>query len=76
MNSWLDGLAKILIYSGSVLLAAGAVVFVLSKLGFSRLPGDIAFEGKNWKIFIPIGSCIIISIVLTLILWFINCLRK
>ena len=76
MNSGLDSLAKILIYSGSALLVAGAVVFVLSRLGFSRLPGDMAFGGKNWKIFIPIGSCIIISIVLTFILWLINHIKK
>jgi hypothetical protein len=76
MNNFPDNLAKILIYAGASLLVAGAIVFVMNKLGLFRLGGDIEMGGKNWKLYIPLGTCIIISIVLTLILWLIGLLRK
>jgi hypothetical protein len=76
MNSGFDNLAKILIYIGAVLLGAGAIVFVMNKLGLFRLPGDIELGGKNWKLYFPLGTCIIISIVLTGVLWLISLLRK
>ena len=76
MNSGPDNFAKILIFTGAVLLLAGFGVLVLGKIGFFRLPGDIEMGGKNWKIFLPITSSILISIVLTFILWLISFLRK
>jgi hypothetical protein len=76
MNSGPDNFAKILIFTGAVLLLAGFGVLVLGKIGFFRLPGDVEMGGKNWKIFLPITSSILISIVLTFILWLISFLRK
>jgi uncharacterized membrane protein len=76
MNSFPDGFAKILIYTGAILLLAGLAVFALGKIGFFRLPGDIEMGGKNWKFFLPLTSCIIISIILTLIFWLVGLLRK
>ncbi|MBN1788285.1 MAG: DUF2905 domain-containing protein [Sedimentisphaerales bacterium] len=76
MNSFGNELAKILIYTGAILLAAGVIFLLLGKIGFFRLPGDVEMTGKNWRIFIPITSSVIISIVLTLILWAISFLRR
>jgi len=76
MNSGPEGFAKILIFTGAILLLAGAGFLVLGKMGFLRLPGDIEVGGKNWRLFFPITSSIIISIVLTLILWLISFLRR
>ncbi|MGB8225827.1 MAG: DUF2905 domain-containing protein [Sedimentisphaerales bacterium] len=76
MNPGSDNFAKILIFTGAVLLLAGLGVLVLGKIGFFRLPGDVEMGGKNWKIFLPITSSILISIVLTFILWLISFLRK
>ena len=76
MNWGPENFAKILIFTGAVLLVAGLTVFALGKIGFFRLPGDIEMGGKNWRLFFPITSCIIISIVLTLILWLISSLRR
>jgi hypothetical protein len=53
----------------------GGLMLVPGKLGLFRLPGDLQFGGKNWQIYFPIASCVIISIVLTLILWLINYFR-
>jgi hypothetical protein len=49
---------------------------VLGRFGLFKLPGDIEFGGKNWRIYIPLASCIIISVILTLILWLISYFRR
>ena len=41
----------------------------LGKLGLGKLPGDILFERKNFKFYFPITTCIIISTIITFILW-------
>jgi uncharacterized membrane-anchored protein len=76
MNSGPESFAKILIFTGAILLIAGLVFLLLGKIGFFRLPGDIEMGGKNWKIFLPITSSIAISIILTFILWLISFLRR
>jgi len=67
---------KLLIFLGLMLAAVGVVVMGLSKAGLFRLPGDIEFGGKNWRIFFPVVSCIVISVVLTLILWIFHFLNR
>jgi len=76
MGNFPDSLAKTLIFTGIFLLIAGVAVFALGKMGFFRLPGDIEMGGKNWKFYFPITTSIILSIVLTFIIWLINSLRK
>jgi Protein of unknown function (DUF2905) len=44
----------------------------LSKLGLGRLPGDIVVERENFRLYLPIATSILISVVLSLILWFLN----
>ena len=65
-----------LILVGIIIAALGALMVALSRIGLFRLPGDLQFGGKNWRIYFPIASCIIISIILTLILWLINYFRR
>lgn len=76
MNSSPESFAKILIYTGAILLIAGLAVLVLGRIGLFRLPGDIAVGGKNWKFFFPLTSSIILSIILTLIFWLLSFLRR
>ena len=45
-------------------------------IGLFKLPGDLQFGSKNWRVFLPLTSCLIISIVLTLLLWLISYLRR
>jgi hypothetical protein len=61
---------------GLVMVVLGLLFIFLGKLGLFRLPGDIQFGSGNWRVYIPIASSIIISIVLTLILWLISYLRR
>jgi len=69
-------LGKWLIVVGVVIALVGVLVAALGKVGLFRLPGDLEFGGRNWRVYIPIVSCIIISIVLTVILWLLNYFRR
>ncbi|MEN6383999.1 MAG: DUF2905 domain-containing protein [Phycisphaerales bacterium] len=76
MGNFPENLAKILIFAGVTLILAGTAFYVLGKMGVFRLPGDMEWGGKNWKVYFPITSSIIISIVLTLIFWLVSHFRK
>jgi hypothetical protein len=52
-----------------VIVAVGVIWPWLSKLGLGRLPGDIRIESESGGFYFPIVTCIVISIVLSLILW-------
>ena len=62
------GLGKILIQLGIVLIIAGVVIHFGSKIfPFGNLPGDIHMEGKHGSFYFPWVSCIVISIVLSVL---------
>lgn len=63
---------KLLIIAGAVLIAIGLVWLAGERFGLGRLPGDILIERGNFKLYIPIMTSVIISVVLSLILWLIN----
>jgi hypothetical protein len=65
-------LARWLVILGVVLILAGLLWPWLTKLGFGRLPGDIVIERDSFRVYIPITTSILISVVLSLILWLIN----
>ena len=65
-------MARWLIILGVVLVVAGLVWPWLSKLGLGRLPGDIVVERENFRLYLPIATSILISVVLSPILWFLN----
>jgi ribose/xylose/arabinose/galactoside ABC-type transport system permease subunit len=60
---------RILITIGVVLIVLGLFWPLLQKLGLGRLPGDLAIEKENFKFYFPITTSIIVSIVLTLLIW-------
>jgi len=60
---------RFLILSGVLLLALGLAWPLLGRLGLGRLPGDIVIERENFRLYIPIATSILASIVLTLLLW-------
>jgi uncharacterized protein HemY len=55
-----------------VLVVAGVLWPWLGKLGLGRLPGDIVIERENFRLYLPITTSIVVSIVLSLILWLLN----
>jgi uncharacterized membrane protein len=62
-------LGRILVVLGIVLVAVGALLSFLSRRGgLRRLPGDFLYRGERVTIFFPIVTCIVLSLLLTLIL--------
>ena len=61
---------RALIVLGLILVAAGLAWPWISKLGLGRLPGDVRIESESGGFYFPIVTCLIISIVLSLLLWF------
>ena len=66
-----------LVVIGLVIVVIGLFwVFAPSFLRPGRLPGDIVIEGKNTRIYLPIVTCLVISVVLSLIMWLIRALTR
>ena len=59
---------KILILLGITILIIGLLYPYIKKLGFGQLPGDMIFKSGNSTFFLPIVTCIIISLILTIII--------
>ncbi len=62
-------MSRLLITLGAILLIAGLLWPWLTRLGLGRLPGDIVIEREGLRIYLPIATCILISLILTAILW-------
>jgi hypothetical protein len=63
-------LGKVLIVAGVLLVAVGLFLTFGGKLNFiGKLPGDIRIERENFSLFFPLGTCILISLLLSLIIW-------
>lgn len=60
---------RILIVAGLALLAAGILWPWLGQIGLGRLPGDIVVERPNFRFYFPWVTCLLISVVLTLLFW-------
>jgi DUF2905 family protein len=65
-------IGRLLILLGLVLVAAGLLWPLLTKLGLGRLPGDIVIERENFRVYIPLATSILISLVLSLLFWLFN----
>jgi hypothetical protein len=64
-------MGRLLITIGIVLVAAGLVIVLGERLGIrlGRLPGDIRIEGRRGGFYFPIVTCLVISVVISLISW-------
>jgi ribose/xylose/arabinose/galactoside ABC-type transport system permease subunit len=64
-------LGKLLLVLGGVIVIAGAVLLLAGRLNLplGRLPGDFIFRGKSTTFYFPLTTCILISLVLSLIFW-------
>lgn len=61
---------RTLIILGLLIAAVGLAWPWVTKLGLGRLPGDIRIETESGGFYFPIVTCLIISVVLSLVLWF------
>jgi len=71
-------LGKLLIAAGGLLIVIGIIVVLAGRanIPLGRLPGDISYRGKTTAIFFPITTCIILSIVLSFIMWLVSRLMR
>ncbi len=72
------GLGRILIGLGLLLIVAGGVVIVFGKMGvpLGRLPGDFSYKGKNVSFYFPLATSLLLSALLSLLLWLISRWRR
>lgn len=62
-------MGRALVILGVVLIVLGLAWPWLAKLGLFRLPGDIAIERENFRFFFPLTTMIIVSVVISILLW-------
>jgi hypothetical protein len=71
-------LGRALLVLGAILFAVGALIYFNGRLPFrlGRLPGDIAYRGKNTSFYFPLATCLVLSAIVSLILWLISRFRR
>jgi hypothetical protein len=74
----MNDLGRLLIGVGLVLLIAGGLLLLLGRTGFpiGRLPGDISYRGRNVSVYFPLGTSILLSIVLSLVFYLLSRFRR
>ena len=77
MTSMAD-LGRVLVVVGAVAIVAGLAFILLgwANIPLGRLPGDIVYRGKNSTFYFPLATSIVVSVVLSVVLYFIGQLRK
>jgi hypothetical protein len=70
---------KFLVIVGVVLVAAGLLLMAGARFNFwglGRLPGDVAYKGRNVTFYFPIVTCLVVSVGLTLLFWLISVITR
>jgi hypothetical protein len=67
-------IGRTLIAIGAILVIAGLVLTLGARLPFriGRLPGDIVIHGRNSTFYFPLMTCLLLSLVLSLVMWVLN----
>jgi len=68
----MQSMGKILIFMGAILVLFGLILSFSSKLPFGKLPGDIIIKKDNFTFYFPLATSILLSIILTVIMYFLN----
>jgi hypothetical protein len=63
---------------GLLLVVAGLIILGLGRLNLplGRLPGDLSWRGRGWSVSFPLATSILLSVILTLLLWAVNRFRR
>ncbi|PYU00640.1 MAG: DUF2905 domain-containing protein [Acidobacteria bacterium] len=74
----LRDLGRSLVFFGGLLVLLGALLYFGNKLPFrlGKLPGDIVHRGEHTTFYFPIVTCLVISVVLSLLFWLISQFRR
>lgn len=65
----MDQIAKIVMLAGFALFVLGGVLWLLVRLGFKGLPGDLTWRSGHMTVVFPIVTCIVVSLLLTAAMW-------
>ena len=74
----MNDLGRLLIGLGVVLVIAGGLLLLLGRTGLplGRLPGDISYRGRSVSVYIPLGTSILLSVVLSLVFYLLSRFRR
>lgn len=74
----MSAVGKALLVAGLLIAAVGAALLLAGRMGWplGRLPGDFAWRGRRVSIFFPLGTSILVSLVLSLLLYLISIIRR
>lgn len=74
----MSDLGRIFIFFGLILVVIGVAILGLNRLNvpLGRLPGDLNWRGKNWSVSFPLVTCLLLSVLLSLLFWVINHFRR
>lgn len=65
-------MSRFLIVLGLLIVAIGVLWPFLARLGLGRLPGDIVFQRGGFSFYFPLATCILVSVVLSIVFWLFN----
>ena len=71
-------MSRVLLGIGFLFIALGCIAWLMERIGLQpgRLPGDISAGSGNVRVYFPIASCIVLSVVLSLAVWLLGALRR
>ncbi len=73
MNTGIEQFGKIIFFTGLLIALIGVILMLSGKISWiGRLPGDIMIKKKNFTFYFPLATSIILSVILSLILYFLN----
>jgi hypothetical protein len=74
----MSAVGKALLVAGLLIAAVGAALLLAGRMGWplGRLPGDFAWRGRRVSIFFPLGTSILVSLVLSVLLYLISIIRR
>ncbi len=77
-NTAMGDLGRALVFVGGLLFIVGFILILAGKvnLPIGRLPGDIVYRGKNTTFYFPLATSILLSVILSLVLYFVNRMRR
>jgi hypothetical protein len=74
----MNDLGRVLIGLGLLLLIGGGLLLLLGRTGIplGRLPGDISYRGKNFSVYVPLGTSILLSVLLSVVFYLLSRFRR